>query len=76
MCVSVCVSVCFCCGVCVFIINVRILCLQAQIFDTFESLNASDFNLEVGAVAFVLDTSLLYILTEDGWISAVVRLVA
>ena len=48
--------------------------LQAQIFDSFETLNASDFNLEVGAVAFVLDTSVMYILTEGGWLPAVVRM--
>ena len=53
--------------VCIF------LC-QVQIFDSFESLNSSDLNLKIGSVAFVLDTSVMYILTADGWTSAVVCL--
>ncbi|CAI8052404.1 Collagen alpha-1(XVIII) chain [Geodia barretti] len=44
--------------------------MSVQIFDSFESLNASDLNLDVGSVAFVLDTAVMYILTEDGWTSA------
>ena len=29
--------------------------------------------MEVGSVAFVIDTSVMYIYTDDGWIPAVVR---
>lgn len=34
--------------------------------------SSSNLNLEIGSVAFVLDTSVMYILTESGWSSALV----
>lgn len=47
---------------------------QVQIFSSFEMLNSSsNLNLEIGSVAFVLDTSVMYILTEEGWKSALVE---
>ena len=34
--------------------------------------SSSNLNLEIGSVAFVMDTSVMYILTENGWSSALV----
>ena len=50
--------------------------LQAQIFLSFEELNSSDSQPEIGTIGFTVDTQNIYIYTSMGWKRVQVHLLA